>query len=139
MNKKQITYLVAFSVPIILWLAYTYYKKSTDTTTPSSPETLPEMLKKAYQDLQSQGYKPSTNPISHPSRFITFTISDVVDMPVVATINDQNGIVIAFDKNKPPFVAKYTDGQVLSKGQVIADDDDIVSAILQIIENKDYE
>ena len=139
MNKKNTTYLLVFSAITIISLIYWWRNKNANTTTPSSPETLPEMLKKAYNDLKSQGYNPITNPVSHPSRFITFTISDVVDMPVVSTINDQNGIVIAFDKNKPPFTAKYTDGQVISKGQVIAEDDDVVSAILQIIENKDYE
>ena len=41
------------------------------------------------------------------------------------------------DNTKPPYITEYKDGVLAGKNGITADAD-IVSAILQVIENKDY-
>jgi hypothetical protein len=57
---------------------------------------------------------------------------------VQVIINANQTITFIYDVTKPPYVAQYTNGVLSGKNGIIADND-IVSAILQTIENKDYE
>jgi hypothetical protein len=57
---------------------------------------------------------------------------------VQVIINANQTITFIYDTSKPPYVAEYANGVLVGKNGIIADND-IVSAILQTIENKDYE
>jgi hypothetical protein len=94
---------------------------------------MPNNLQAIFKTLQDKGYKPETSPVSFPGFFIKFVYKDVQ-----VVINASESISFFYDKNKPPYVAQYSNGVLSGKNGVIADGD-IVSSILQIIENKDYE
>jgi hypothetical protein len=94
---------------------------------------MPENLQAIYKTLKDKGYKPETSPASFSGFFIKFVSGDVQ-----VIINSNETITFAYDTSKAPYVAEYVNGVLKGKNGVIADKD-IVSAILQIIENKDYE
>ena len=94
---------------------------------------MPDNLKAIYKTLKDKGYKPETSPVSFSGFFVKFTSGDVQ-----VIINSKEVITFIYDSTKPPYVAEYANGVLSGKNGIIADND-IVSAILQIIENKDYE
>lgn len=94
---------------------------------------MPDNLKAIYKTLKDKGYKPETSPVSFSGFFVKFTSGDVQ-----VIINSKEVITFIYDTTKPPYVAEYANGVLSGKNGIIADND-IVSAILQIIENKDYE
>jgi len=94
---------------------------------------MPDNLQEIYKSLKDKGYKPETSPVSFSGFFVKF-----VTQNVQVVINANQIITFAYDANKPPYVADYANGVLSGKNGIIADND-IVSAILQIIENKDYE
>jgi hypothetical protein len=94
---------------------------------------MPDNLQSIYNSLKSKGYKPETSPVSFSGFFIKF-----VSGGVQVLVNANQTITFIYDTTKPPYVAEYNNGVLVGKNGIIADND-IVSAILQIIENKDYE
>jgi hypothetical protein len=94
---------------------------------------MPENLQTIFKTLRSKGYKPETSPVSFSGFFVKFVTKDVQ-----VIINANQTITFIYDTSKPPYVAQYANGVLSGKNGIIADND-IVSAILQIIENKDYE
>jgi len=94
---------------------------------------MPDNLQSIYNSLKSKGYNPETSPVSFSGFFIKFVSGDVQ-----VIINANQTITFIYDVAKPPYVAQYANGILSGKNGIIADND-IVSAILQIIENKDYE
>jgi hypothetical protein len=95
--------------------------------------TMPNNLQEIYKSLKDKGYKPETSPTSISGFFIKFVSGDVK-----VIINENQTITFVYDVNKPPYVAEYGNGVLSGKNGIIADND-VVSAILQVIENKDYE
>jgi hypothetical protein len=94
---------------------------------------MPDNLKEIYKTLKDKGYKPETSPVSFSGFFVKFTSGDVQ-----VIINANETITFVYDTSKPPYIAEYENGVLKGRNGIIADAD-IVSAILQIIENKDYE
>lgn len=94
---------------------------------------LPENLQAIYKTLKDKGYNPETSPVSFSGYFVKFVKDNVQVM-----INANQTITFAYDTKKAPYVAEYQNGVLFGKNGIIADND-IVSAILQVIENKDYE
>lgn len=94
---------------------------------------LPDNLQSIFKSLKDKGYKPETSPVSFSGFFIKFVSGEVQ-----VIINANQTITFIYDVTKPPYVAQYTNGVLSGKNGIIADND-IVSAVLQIIENKDYE
>ena len=94
---------------------------------------MPDNLQAIYKSLKDKGYKPETSPVSFSGFFVKF-----VTQNVQVVINANQTITFAYDANKAPYVADYKNGILVGKNGIVADND-IVSAILQIIENKDYE
>ena len=95
-------------------------------------KNMPENLQAIYKTLKDKGYEPTTSPTSFSGYFIQFETGDVKII-----INANETITFAFDNTKPPYVAEFKDGVLIGKNGITADSD-IVSAILQVIENKDY-
>jgi hypothetical protein len=93
---------------------------------------MPENLKAIYKTLKEKGYKPETSPASFSGFFVQFKSGDVK-----VIINANETITFAYDQTKPPYVAEFKDGVLIGKNGITANAD-IVSAILQVIENKDY-
>jgi len=93
---------------------------------------MPDNLQAIFKTLKDKGYKPETSPSSFSGYFVKFETSDVQ-----VIINANQTITFVFDNTKPPYVAEFKDGVLIGKNGITADSD-IVSAILQIIENKDY-
>ena len=94
---------------------------------------MPDNLQRIYKTLKDKGYKPETSPSSFSGYFVQFVSGDVK-----VIVNSNETITFAYSVNKPPYVAEFKDGVLIGKNGVVADSD-IVSAILQVIENKDYE
>ena len=94
---------------------------------------MPDNLQSIYNSLKSKGYNPETSPVSFSGFFIKF-----VSGGVQVIINANQTISFFYDKSKAPYVAEYQNGVLVGKNGIVADND-IVSAVLQIIENKDYE
>ena len=94
---------------------------------------MPDNLQRIYKTLKDKGYKPETSPSSFSGYFIQFQSGDVN-----VIINSNETITFAYDVNKAPYVAEYKDGVLIGKNGINADSD-IVSAILKVIENKEYE
>jgi hypothetical protein len=102
------------------------------------PKNLPQNLQDLYDQLKEKGYKPTTSPKQFTGYFISFEIGEG-DEKIMIVINDKNVITIATqDKNKPPYVITYTDGRFISRDGLIDESDDLLSGLLQIIENEDY-
>jgi hypothetical protein len=102
------------------------------------PKNLPQNLRDLYDQLKEKGYKPTTSPKEFSGYFISFEIGEG-DEKIMIVINDKNVITIATqDKNKPPYVITYTDGRFISRDGLIDESDDLLSGLLQIIENEDY-
>jgi hypothetical protein len=93
---------------------------------------MPENLQDIYKTLKDKGYKPETSPASFSGYFIQFETSGVK-----VIVNANETITFAYDNAKPPYVAEFKDGVLIGKNGITSDSD-IVSAILQVIENKDY-
>ncbi len=93
---------------------------------------LPDNLQSIFKSLKDKGYKPETSPVSFSGFFVKFTSGDVQVL-----INANQTITFIYDTTKPPYVAEYQNGVLVGKNGIVADND-IVSAILQVIENKDY-
>jgi len=94
---------------------------------------MPDNLQSIYNSLKSKGYNPETSPVSFSGFFIKF-----VSGGIQIIINANQTISFFYDQSKPPYVAEYQNGVLVGKNGIVADND-IVSAVLQIIENKDYE
>jgi hypothetical protein len=94
---------------------------------------MPENLQSIYKSLKDKGYKPETSPVSFAGFFIKFVSGNVQ-----VIINANQTITFIYNLSKPPYVAEYQNGILVGKNGIVADND-IVSAVLQIIENKDYE
>jgi hypothetical protein len=94
---------------------------------------MPDNLQAIFKTLKEKGYKPETSPVSFSGFFVKFVTKDVQ-----VIINANQTITFIYDTSKPPYVAEYNNGVLVGKNGIIADND-IVSAILQTIENKDYE
>ena len=102
------------------------------------PKNLPQNLQDLYDQLKEKGYKPTTSPKEFSGYFISFEIGEG-DEKIMILINDKNVITIATqDKNKPPYVITYTNGRFISRDGLIDESDDLLSGLLQIIENEDY-
>ena len=93
---------------------------------------MPDNLQSIFKSLKDKGYKPETSPVSFSGFFIKFVSGDVQ-----VIINASQTITFIYDATKPPYVADYKNGVLVGKNGIIADND-IVSAVLQVIENKDY-
>jgi hypothetical protein len=115
------------------FLGYYMYASRDVLAVKRAVNKMPENLQAIYKTLKDKGYKPETSPVSFSGFFIKF-----VSGGVQVLVNANQTITFAYDKTKPPYVAEYTNGVLVGKNGIIADND-IVSAILQIIENKDYE
>jgi hypothetical protein len=102
------------------------------------PKNLPQNLQDLYDQLKEKGYKPTTSPKEFSGYFISFEIGEG-DEKIMILINDKNVITITTqDKNKPPYVITYKDGRFISRDGLIDESDDLLSGLLQIIENEDY-
>lgn len=95
--------------------------------------TMPNNLQAIYKTLKEKGYNPETSPTAISGIFIKFVTDNIS-----VIINSNETITFAYANDKPPYVAEYQNGVLVGKNGIIADND-IVSAILQVIENKDYE
>ena len=102
------------------------------------PKNLPQNLQDLYDQLKEKGYKPTTSPKEFSGYFISFEIGEGEDK-IMIIINDKNIITISTeDKTKPPYVITYSGGKFTSKDGLIDESDDLLSGLLQIIENEDY-
>jgi len=93
---------------------------------------MPDNLQSIYNSLKNKGYKPETSPVSFSGFFVKFVSGDVK-----VIINANETVTFAYDPSKPPYVAEFNNGVLVGKNGVVADTD-LISAILQSIENKIY-
>ena len=115
------------------FLGYYMYASRDVLAVKRAVNKMPDNLQAIYKTLKDKGYKPETSPVSFSGFFVKFVSGDVK-----VIINANETITFAFDTTKPPYVAEFKDGVLIGKNGITAQSD-IVSAILQVIENKDYE
>lgn len=115
------------------FLGYYMYASRNVLAVKRAVNSMPEILQSIYKTLKDKGYNPETSPVSFSGFFIKFKSGDVQ-----VIINENQTITFAYDVKKPPYVAEYQNGVLIGKNGIVQDND-IISAILQVIENKDYE
>lgn len=116
-----------------VFLGYYMWASRDITAVKRNPKKLPESLQKLFYTLEQKGYKPETSPVSFAGFFISFLVADIR-----VIVNSNLVVTFITDPLKPPYVASYKNG-VLSGKNGSVEDDDLLNAILQVIENKDYE
>lgn len=115
------------------FLGYYMWESRNILAVKRSLNKMPDNLQTIFKTLKEKGYNPETSPTSFSGYFIKFISGDVS-----VIINSNETITFVYDVNEPPYVAEYKDGVLIGQNGII-EDNDIVSAILQVIENKDYE
>ena len=119
-------------------LGYYMYASRNIMAVKRLPKNLPQNLQDLYDQLKEKGYKPTTSPKQFSGYFISFEIGEGEDK-IMIIINDKNVITISTqDKTIPPYVITYSGGKFTSKKGLIDESDDLLSGLLQIIENEDY-
>jgi len=119
-------------------LGYYMYASRNIMAVKRLPKNLPQNLQDLYDQLKEKGYKPTTSPKQFSGYFISFEIGEGEDK-IMIIINDKNVITISTeDKTIPPYVITYIGGKFTSKKGLIDESDDLLSGLLQIIENEDY-
>jgi hypothetical protein len=119
-------------------LGYYMYASRNIMAVKRLPKNLPQNLQDLYDQLKEKGYKPTTSPKQFSGYFISFEIGEGEDK-IMIIINDKNVITISTqDKTTPPYVITYSGGKFTSKKGLIDESDDLLSGLLQIIENEDY-
>jgi hypothetical protein len=123
-------------------LLYLLYKRSQTTKAPTSTnqkdvKALPTNLRSLYDALMAKGYAPLASPSDSKVKSIAFSIKDG-DNNVEVVVEETN--IISFKENefKPLFRSQYDNGEFISNNKVVAESQDMLSGILQIIANKDY-
>jgi hypothetical protein len=129
-KNKKLLLLLGVAATFFVFAALTNKKSVVEK---SSPESLPEDLKKAFDILNEKGYKPETNPTTHKKSFVSFKTPEGEQV----VINKNLLITIYFEGNQFPAI-QYMDGMFIQNGAVISDDPNVVDGILQIIQNQDY-
>ena len=135
MNK---TIKIVGGAVLIGLIAWYFIKMKKGTEIPITRAKLPDNLKPIYDKLIQGGYQVTLSPVSHPSAFIKVVLPAEDQTSVNVVINADESFVIVYDPTKAPFVAKFVDGDVLYRGNVIAEDTDLINAILTIVENQQY-
>lgn len=132
MNKSLKTIsitLALFGLGLYLWKKYK----------PNSffdPNKLQEPLKSFYFKLKEKGYNPQTNPTSHPSPFVTFSIGEG-DNKVKVSVNSINLVIIYADK-KSYTPIKFDEQGFTLHNKILSEKTDLFDGVLEIIENKSY-
>lgn len=130
-GKKEI---VNFALIVgVFFLGYYMYISRDILAVKRVLASLPKNLQEIFKTLKAKGYNPETSPKAFQGNFVSFKRNNVN-----VIINEKEVVTFLYDPEKPPFVAHYINGVMVGEGLTIADSD-IVSAILQIIENRDYE
>ena len=129
-KNKKILLLLGIAATFFVFAALT---KKTSAPEKSSPESLPEELKKAFDILSEKGYKPETNPTTHKNSFVSFKTLEGEQV----VINKNLLITIYFEGKQFPAI-QYMDSMFIQSGEVISDDPNLVDGVLQIIQNQDY-
>jgi uncharacterized protein (UPF0297 family) len=117
----------------VFFLGYYMYISRDILAVKRALASLPKNLQEIYKTLKAKGYNPETSPKAFSGNFVSFKRNDID-----VIINENEVVTFLYDPEKPPFVAQYKNGIMHGNNLTIADSD-IVSAILQIIENRDYE
>lgn len=100
------------------------------------PNQLQEPLKSYYAKLKEKGYNPKTNPTSHQSPFVTFSIGEG-ENKITVTVNSLN-LVLIYADNKSYTPIKFGDEGFTIYNQILSDKDDLFDGVLEIVENKSY-
>ena len=135
MNK---TIKIVGGAVLIGLIAWYFIKMKKGTEIPITRAKLPDNLKPIYDQLISSGYQTTLSPVSHPNPFIKVVLPSSEGSNVNVVINADESFVIVYDPSKPPFVAKFVNGDVIYKGNTIAEDTDLLNAILTIVENDSF-
>ena len=101
------------------------------------PNTFPKNLKNLFRDLESKGYNPQSTSNNAKEKFVTFSITSGVN-PVVVKVNEANEITFTSADIKEPFKVKYDGRSFMANKKIVAESSDMISGILQIIENRDF-
>ena len=129
----QFSVIIGFAV-----LFYYMYISRNIMAVKRLPKNLPQNLQDIYKQLKEKGYNPTTSPREFSGYFVSFEIGEG-DEKLMIIINDKNVItIITNDKKKPPYVITYNGGRFTSNKGLIDESDDLLSGLLQIIENEDY-
>ena len=132
MNKKAIT--ISITVALISFGLYLWNRKRAEQF--FDPDKLDEPLKSYYFKLKEKGYKPKTNPITHPKPFVTFEITDNGKKSVV-TVNSLSQLLITEDGvMAKPII--YNGDEFIVNDKTVSGNKDLFEGVLEILENKSY-
>ena len=132
MNKSVKT--ISITIGLIGLGLYLWKKYKTDKF--FDPNQLQEPLKSFYAKLKEKGYNPKTNPISHPSPFVTFVIGEG-ENKITVTVNSLN-LVLIYAENKSYRPIKFGEEGFTIYNKIVSDKADLFDGVLEIVENKSY-
>lgn len=132
MNKKAAS--IVITIALIGLGLYVWNKKRAAQSFP--PEQLEEPLKSYYFKLKEKGYKPRTNPLTHPKPFVAFEITEN-GKKTTATVNSMMQLLISEDgKMMKPI--SYNGDEFIINNKTVSDNKDLFEGVLEIITNKNY-
>jgi hypothetical protein len=123
-------------------LLYLLFVRSRTTKAPTSVNpkdvnALPSNLKNLFDELNAKGYSPLASPSSSKVKSIAFSIKDG-ENNVGVEVDEMDVVSFKESDFKPLFRTQYKNGEFTSNDKVVAESNDRLSGILQIIANKDY-
>ena len=122
---------------LYLLLQTTRTTKAPTSTNSKDVNALPSNLKNLFDELNAKGYSPLASPSSSKVKSIAFSIKDG-ENNVKVEVNEMDIVSFQESEYKPLFRTQYKDGEFTSNQKVVAESNDRLSGILQIIANKDY-
>ena len=127
---------------LAIGLLYLLLKSPKTTKAPTSVNekdvnSLPPILKSLFTELSTKGYSPLASPSDSKVKSIAFSIKDG-DNDVKVEVDEMDIVSLQESEFKPLFRTQYKNGEFTSNNKVVAESNDRLSGILQIIANKDY-
>lgn len=132
MNKKAAT--ISITLALIGLGLYLWNKKRAAQFL--SPDQLEEPLKSYYFKLKEKGYKPKTNPITHPKPFVYFEIEENGKKTSVV-VNAMSQLLITEDGQMMKPIS-YNGNEFVINNKTVSDNKDLFDGVLEIITNKNY-
>jgi hypothetical protein len=124
---------------IVAYVIFTQLKKvDLKAAVNNAPPNFPIKLTALFDKLKEKGYKPKATPANSKEPLVLFTIETGPENPLQVDVDERYVVSINYSPNTPNFRAIYESGVFISNNKIVAESEDFLSGLLQIIANKDY-
>jgi hypothetical protein len=124
---------------IVAYVIFTQLKKvDLKAAVNNTPPNFPTNLTALFDQLKEKGYKPKATPANSKEPLVLFTIETGSENPLQIDVDERYVVSINYSPNTPNFRAIYENGVFTANNKIVAESEDFLSGLLQIIANKDY-